>query len=548
MANRFFSFIFFCCLIVTLSRCAQIVPLTGGEKDKKPPVLVSITPADRSVNQPVHKMQVVFKFDEMITAQSVSQKMMINPVLPEMPEVTVAGKTLTLTFDKELQPNTTYFIQLGNSVADLHEGNVFPDLHYMFSTGAGLDTGNITGSITDALWQKPRAGVSVMLYSDLSDSVALRLKPDYYTRSDEKGNYYLSAIKPGQYRLLALDDKNKNQQYDIGEPCGFPENRLRIKNDTQNILISSPGPSNAFIKKKLQPFWGFQRYILNDTFPDAYIITEKGIDNDKYSYELRNDTLEVYYRAMYGSRLEYVFKKGNSPFDTVTIDIPSKATVDSSIMKGPKMSARTEKPVYGVKHDDILLDFTFPVKDIKTEGAFLIMDGKSEKLQLTSESSNEEGNLVTTFLPAFKKRLLNTLSPGKSYKIMFTPGVILDYWGIPNKDTMRISFKTYAADETGKLLLKMQRTDSASAYVVQLLNEKNSIVKEFSGTKKEATHEFYNLLPGSYSLRLIMDKDKNRKFTPSDHLKNKKEEPVFYYQKPIKIPAGWDVEADWMLR
>jgi len=529
--------------------CAQVIPLSGGARDTKAPDLISVTPADRSTNIPVDKVKIVFKFDELVAAQNISQKLIINPLTAELPEVTASGKTLTVVFEKALELNTTYLLQFGNSVVDIHESNPYPNLSYMFSTGPVIDTAFITGKVVDALSQKPAADVSVMLYKNLSDSTPLTTGPDYITRSDEKGNYFLSAIKPGTYKVLALADKNRNRLYDLPESVGFPGGPVQISNDTLNLRLSAGETDRLFIKKKIQAFWGYHKYVLNDTFPDAYIITEKSIDTDKYLYEMRNDTLEVSYKELYARNFDLVLKNGTKAYDTIQLEIPPRVKVDSSLEKGlQKLTMRTERGTYHIKHDEVIFHFNVPVKKVMTDKCILLRDTVKEMPLFTPENLNENGALVTTFLPTYARRLLNQLLPQRTYALLLLPGAVETFWGTFNRDTLRTTFKTAGADEYGNLKVKLSLPDSMKHYVLQLLQDKGNVLKESAGTNKSDLFElFYNLPAGDYLLRLVDDTDQNQKFSPGRYFTNTQPEPVYLYDKPVKIPAGWDVETDWKI-
>ncbi len=544
-----FALISLCVAALVLYRCAQIVPLTGGAKDAKGPELLLVLPLNKSTHVPVKNLKIVFKFNEFITGQGLAQKLIINPVMQEMPEVTTSGKTLTVTFYKDLLPNTTYFLQFGNALTDIHEGNPYADLNYIFSTGPVLDSAYITGKVTYALSKKPVADVSVMLYSNLNDSAPLKSNPDYVTKTNETGKYFLSAIKPGVYKVMAVSDKNKNQMYDLSEAVGFLNAPVEINRDTVDFNLSTAKSERLFIKKKIQAFWGYNKYVLNDTFPNSYIITEKSIDTDNYNYELRNDTLEVYYKNLYDRNFDFVLKNEKTSYDTLSLPIPAKAKVDSTIQKAlKKLSVRSEKTSYGAKHEDVLLNFSVPVKNIVAEKCILFKDTVMEAPVFTSENSNEEGTLVTTYLPLYKKRLTNKLIPQKTYTLMFLPAAIETFWGTFNADTLKTTFKTFAADEQGSLQVKLVLDDSIKNYVLQVLTEKGIVVRECSGAnKKDVLQVFYNLPAGDYLLRLTDDADQSRKFSPADYGKSKQPESVYFYDKPVKIPAGWDVETEWKI-
>ena len=549
LSKKSFIILIITCFAFVAYRCAQIIPLNGGTKDTKAPELISVVPANKSMNVST-RTKIVFKFNEMISAPTASQKLIVNPRTDEMPDITVRGKILTIEFAKPLQANTTYLLQFANSIVDIHENNALTDFTYMFSTGPTIDSSFITGKVSDAFWKEPMADVSIMLYISLSDTAPLRSKPDYLTKVGAEGKYFLSAVKPGTYQAIALVDKNKNLMYDAGEAVGFLNAPVSIDNDTLNFELSVSKTENVFVKKKNQVFWGFNRYILSDTLPDAYIIHAKNVNDGDISFETRNDTLEVYYKNLYDQNMEFLLKKEKLVFDTISLNLPSKTKTDSTIDKiSTKINFHAEKATYGVKYDDVILNFSLPIESINAEKCFLIKDTTKEKPVFSPEKRNETKTLVTTYYPQYKRALTNNLLPASTYTLMCLPRSIETFWGTFNKDTVKTVFKTFPTDEIGNLQLKLVLNDSISAFVLQLLNANNKVVNEFIGVRKdELMINFYNLLPGDYALRLIKDGDENKKFSPSNFLKHAQAEPVWYYEKPVKILAGWDIEASWNMK
>jgi hypothetical protein len=539
------------------TRCAQIGVLTGGKKDKTPPQLISITPKDTSTNMPNKKLTITFLFDEMVDVKAVSQSLTINPCMDNKPEIIAGGKRMIVKFNDTLQRNTTYQLQFGNSVKDVHEGNKYRNLTYLFSTGSVIDSNTVSGTVTDAFTFKNMKDVSVMLFSDLSDTAVTRSKPDYLVKTDSLGMYSISAIKPDTYQIVAITDKNKSKTFDAGEAIGFRNTPLIITGkDTVDFKMSIPKSNNSFIKKKIQSFWGYHKYILSDTIPDAYIILledssktpERNADKDKIAYETRNDTLEVYYKDIYDTELKFMVKRNQTIIDTVKLEVPNQTKVDSTINKnGKKINMSVNKAIFGNKNDDIYVSFPFPIENtIDMDKCLLLHDDKTEKAILTAENKNENNNLVTTYLPAYKRRLLNKLLESKTYILMFLPNSITTYWGKTNADTIKTTFKTYSNDDIGTLKVKLTIPDSIHNYVIQLLNSKEKVLNEYSGqVKKENNITFYNLASAEYSFRFMNDVDANKKFTPANFSTHTQPEDVYIYTKLVKVPAGWDVETDW---
>ena len=536
-------------VIILCNNCAQIGPLTGGAKDATPPKLLSVLPKDTSTYVPISNATFIFQFDEMVDVKAVSSAMIINPFMDNKPEVRASGKKMIVSFDDDLQPNTTYQIQFGKSVGDIHENNKYKNLTYIFSTGPTIDTNTISGKAKWALTSNSVKDVSIMLFTNLTDTAATRTKPSYVVKTDSAGTFSLSAIKPGTYQVVAITDKNNNNAYDGGEALGFTNSPITISgNDTINFIMSVPKSGRNFIKKKIQPFWGYNKFILSDTMPDAYILyMDKSLDGDKISYETKNDTLEVYYKDIFDTELKLLVKKDQTVFDTITLDVPSKQKVDSTISKNTKkVSVNPNKRMYGTTNDDVFLNFSLPIKNVDLEKCSLKHDSILEKLLITTENKNENNNLVTTYLPLYKKRLLNKLVEAKTYTLMFLPNSLTNYWGKMNTDTIKTTFKTYANEDIGTLKIKLTLPDSIHNYVLQLLSASGNVLQEYSsGLKKENIVTYYNLTAADYSLRLIDDVDANKKFTPASLATHKQPETIYLYSKVIKVPAGWDVETDW---
>jgi len=108
-------------LMLLFYKCAQIVPLTGGEKDRIPPKLVSIFPENKSTN--ITPQKIVFTFNEKIQLINLSENIIVIPNLKHPLKWIVKNKTLEVLILDTLQKNTTYKIILNKAIADLTEKN-----------------------------------------------------------------------------------------------------------------------------------------------------------------------------------------------------------------------------------------------------------------------------------------------------------------------------------------------------------------------------------------------------------------------------------------
>lgn len=203
----------FCLYVASsfLMGCAQIGAPVGGPRDSLPPVLVSINPPNLSVNFTQKKIGMTF--DEYVHLSNVQQNLLVTPTPKINPNVDYRLKTVTIKLKDTLQPNTTYSIQLGNSIQDINENNPYKDFTYTFSTGSYIDSLTLTGNVIPAETGVVDTTILAMLYSNLEDSAVYKEKPKYVARVDSAGNFKFKYLAPGKYDLFALKDESGQLKY-----------------------------------------------------------------------------------------------------------------------------------------------------------------------------------------------------------------------------------------------------------------------------------------------------------------------------------------------
>lgn len=227
--------IFYIAILFLISACAKIVAPTGGPKDEKPPVIVSSNPPNYSVN--FSGGQIKIEFDEFIQLKDLNQNLIVSPPLEEKPTVTVKGKTLNIKLISELRDSTTYNIYFGSSVQDYNEGNAIENFQYILSTGKYIDSLSIEGKVLNAFNLLPEEGVFVMLYSNFSDSVPMKMIPEYISKTDKEGFFRINNIRKEAFKLFALQDANRNYLYDLNnEGIAFSDSAVKFKLETETLI------------------------------------------------------------------------------------------------------------------------------------------------------------------------------------------------------------------------------------------------------------------------------------------------------------------------
>ena len=88
------------------------------------------------------------EFDEFVQVKNLQQQVVVSPPLNYPIEVYPtlrASKKFQVRFKDTLAPNTTYSVNFGNALVDFNEGNPYPYLTYIFSTGAAIDSLSLEG-------------------------------------------------------------------------------------------------------------------------------------------------------------------------------------------------------------------------------------------------------------------------------------------------------------------------------------------------------------------------------------------------------------------
>ncbi len=209
---KFKEYILSLLLVLVLVACASIGSPDGGPYDEEPPVLLKATPALNATGVTVAK--VTLEFDENVNLENAFENVVVSPPQLQMPEIKYSGKKVMVELFDTLKPNTTYSIDFGNAIVDNNEGNPYENFAYVFSTGDGVDTLAVSGTVLNAQDLEPIKGMIVGLHSCLDDTAFNKLPFERVSRTDSRGRFTIKGIAPGKYRVYALSDANQNYLFD----------------------------------------------------------------------------------------------------------------------------------------------------------------------------------------------------------------------------------------------------------------------------------------------------------------------------------------------
>ncbi|MGE4569181.1 MAG: Ig-like domain-containing protein [Bacteroidales bacterium] len=207
-------------VIFLLPTCAKIAAPVGGPRDTIPPLFLGSRPAMKSVNFSGKRIELFF--DEHIQIKGGQNPVSVSPpFILQQPDYIVGNKSLIVSINEDLRPQTTYTINFGEALTDLNESNPALNFEYVFSTGSHIDSLSMIGRVTDAYTNEPPGKSSttgrwlIMFYRETGDSVPLKKLPDVVGRVDANGLFRLHQIPADTFLVFSLRDENNNYLYDL---------------------------------------------------------------------------------------------------------------------------------------------------------------------------------------------------------------------------------------------------------------------------------------------------------------------------------------------
>ncbi len=594
-------------IVFLIQGCANIGRPTGGVIDRVPPSYLSSNPGFRSTHFDDDEIRILF--DEYIKLKDPTQQVTISPPMKRKPLVRELEKSIRITFDEPLAENTTYTINFGKSIADLNEGNGLPDFEFVFSTGDVVDSLSVTGKVLDAFssFADKKAQFNVMLYKNNSDSAPFVELPQYFGKANEFGLFAVNNIPPGTYKVIALDDNNRNLLYDRGlERIAFLDSLLVI--NAGNVIKEN------FIKDTIRIITPPSKPSRKDTAQfkaDTIISGEKSLNAQKIAlyFFLENEN-RVYLDSYKRTSKEGFSFSFNRPLYKPLEITPLNFQPDSNWLLTERQG-ESDSIVYWItdttvaRMDTINLKVAYIAKD-STDAFITQIDTISLKNPAVSVRANRNNQRRSRneAKPEIRKvaELFSDLKSGDVLEFNQSLGISspkpirnvnpeqielvmeVDTVFVPQSfqvilDTMSISkFAISASWEEGsryKLLIKPEAVHdiygltndslevafsvrpidyygtivlnfSSTNYpmVIQLMDSKSNIVRSY--TSKEAGEVVFDyILPGSYDFKAIYDSNGNNKWDTGDYLHGIQPEKVFISDIPQQIRSNWDVDLSW---
>lgn len=592
MLNRFCISVVFLLAAFLLTHCAKIGTITGGPMDYLAPKIVKSNPENGAVNFKGKRIEIVF--DEYIQLKDLNENFIISPPLAKQPIPRVKNQSVIVDITSPLADSTTYTFNFGNAIIDNNESNVLSNFKFVLATGPRLDSLSVKGRVVKAFDQKPDdKNVMAMLYANLNDSAPLLEKPLYVSRTNKSGYYTINNVKEGVYRLISVADANSNLKYDAGEMIAFTDSLLQLvpgkmttvvdsimtvqmvvdttkksrqtvlKPDTvitfkpnqgitSNLQLYTQTPDKVYLSDKLRkdrrrldfvfnrpPYSPPVVQLLNINHNHDWYLQESTLNKDSITYWITDST--IYLRDTLKLSISFTTVDSLNQFvtqiDTLDMRFIASEKPQGRKRKNEKQDTRewmeVKLPTALGPNTQPYFETAFPTELIVPDsiGFFVKVDTIYQPVPFSLKRDS-----------VFHRRFWfqTQVDADKTYQIECLPGSFTNIYGITN-DTLSIDYQTKPTNYYGNLFLNI--TGVKTQIIVQLTDKEQVLYEK--KTDANGKLSFKQIEPKTYTVKVIIDDNRNGKWDPGDYFTKKQPEQVRYFNTPINIRSDWDVEQNW---
>lgn len=523
--KAFYKPLFILFTILLYVNCARTGRPDGGPKDEEAPLFVTANPPYETVN--FNEKVVKIEFNEFIKLKNINKQFVVSPPMKNPPLITpqgTASKSIKIEILDTLQPNATYIFNFGNAVEDNNEGNKLENFKYVFSTGSYIDSLKTSGFVKDAKSTKKIENINVLLYridSSFNDSIIYKKKPNYITSTLDSTLFNFTNLHKGNYLMIALKESANDYIFNpVTDKIGFIKDTIQLPRDS---IISKP----IILFSENLPF-DFKRgkEITRGKLEFGYVGNVKDLKLELLSkvpdtfksvskFMIDKDTLNFWHTPVDLDSLN--FKVTNRKYiDTVTVRL-RKNKIDSL-----QISVSTRNTLH--LRDTFFVNTNNPITKIDTSKISLF-DKDTIAVNFKTISSKKENKIAILF----------DIKPQQKYRVLALPEAFTDIFNVKN-DTLKYSLTTKEIEDYGRITVNVNN-----------LKNKNVIIDLLSGTKQDELVErkiitsssqivFDLLRPRKYTLRAIVDENKNNKWDTGDFLKKLLPEKIMYHPEINDYP------------
>jgi uncharacterized protein (DUF2141 family) len=544
-----------------LGSCAKQVAPTGGPKDTIPPYLKNSIPSHNQINFKGRTIEL--EFSEMVMLTNPKEQIIIAPTTKNEYEITNKNRRVIIKFEEDLKDSSTYSINFREAIKDVTEKNAAENLQLAFSTGNYIDSLSIKGSVYDLLKGSAPKEATVAIFVKNDTLSIFKHKPSYFTKTDKDGNFRLNNLKPGEYFLYALEDKNRNLLVDSrSEFYGFISKTIILKKDTSRISIPLVKLDARPLKlTSARPYNNYFNIKTGKYLADYQVTFPQGKDSVISCFGEDHANIRVYDTFDADSTL-IRFTAHDSIGNSLDTGLYVKFTTRNTT---PEKFSMTADPTFLLQDKGFLsitIDFNKPVFILNPDSLLFLIDSinvvklKSESLNWDHKNSSlkitAKINPLLLKQPEAEENIAKpkSLQPGTpptapliiKNELLIGKGSFLSVDGDTSAHIGK-QLRPQKADELSVINLTIQTAETH--FIAELLN-RDMIPLRKTLNSKSITWE--DLDPADYKIRVIIDLNKNGKWDAGNYFKKLEPEPIIYYSNPKSTPPNTThTKANWVV-
>lgn len=195
--------------------CANVEPPPGGPPDTAPPQVLAVRPESGAVVRDL-RGDAEIRFDEVVDEMAsgspgsgLQRFVLLSPVAGPV-RVSWARSAIRIRPREGWQPGRVYRLELRPGILDLRRNVLTEGRVILFSTGPAIPAGELSGTVVQ--WVEQRLAPEALIHAALLPDTA-----PYVTVADSSGQFRLTGLPAGRYRVFAVVDANRNGARDRRE-------------------------------------------------------------------------------------------------------------------------------------------------------------------------------------------------------------------------------------------------------------------------------------------------------------------------------------------
>ncbi|MEX2568325.1 MAG: Ig-like domain-containing domain [Cyclobacteriaceae bacterium] len=513
----------------------------GGPKDEKPPILLGSDPKDQALNS--NPSEINLTFDEFIKLENPNNQIIITPKIEtDKVEFLAIKDRVNIKLNQELEDSTTYVFNFQKSVQDITESNPVERLKLVFSTGNTIDSLRLKGKV-DYVFQKNNQeyeDILVGLYNDNDTLDIFSDAPYYISQVDSSGSFEITNIKSGTFKVYAWHDVNNSLKAEFrSEAYGFLSEPLNINKNISNVQINLFRADLTELKINRSAPSGSNFDIILSKPVTEYKIDHPDINKTMF-HRISDKTIRIYHKVMENDSTEIQV----SLMDSVgfKVDTTLMAHFETSERTKEKLEISTNSGENFIYQITAELTFNKPIYNINFDSLYISYDSAGI---IPINNSNLKFEDSTKNIKLLISLNLPDSIPNNTFTLIGKDSTFQDIEELWNESQVEANYTKLNSENLADGISGIIDTDERP-FIIQLLDKNEKIIQEkyLNETNK---FEFTNIEASDYKIRVIVDRNKNKKWDPGNLFEKIQPEPIYYFYDTETQSSEFILRGGWTL-